>query len=100
MYFPGPGEYDLSGDGIPDLCLYDTDKKPSSKFKGIVFKKIGDATTGILLSEGNKGYIDPHQNIQHIFDESRDYFYPIPINQRTYNHNLTQNPGWKDGLGF
>lgn len=100
MYFPGPGQYDLSGDGVPDLYLYDTDDKPQSNIKGIVFKKIGDAASGLLLSEGDKGCIDPHQNISHVFDESRDYFFPIPRNERSRNRNLTQNPGWNDGLSY
>ena len=34
------------------------------------------------------------------FDEVRDYLYPIPINERSLNNNLTQNPGWADGLSF
>ena len=34
------------------------------------------------------------------FDEVRDYLYPIPINERSLNNNLTQNPGWVDGLSF
>ena len=32
--------------------------------------------------------------------EGRDYLYPIPLNERSLNHNLTQNPGWDDGLSF
>jgi hypothetical protein len=32
------------------------------------------------------------------FNETRDYLYPIPINERSLNPNLTQNPGWEDGL--
>ena len=59
MYFPGAGEYDLSGDGQIDVVLYD---------------------------EGDT--------------EPRDYLYPIPINERSLNPNLTQNPGWNDGLSF
>ncbi|MGM9748402.1 MAG: RagB/SusD family nutrient uptake outer membrane protein, partial [Candidatus Cryptobacteroides sp.] len=29
MYFPGPGEYDLTGDGEADICLYKTSDKPT-----------------------------------------------------------------------
>lgn len=97
MYFPGPGFYDLSGDGVADICLY-VDTKPATTIKGMVFKKIGDATNGILLSGGTSGYIDPHQNTTHVFDESRDYLYPIPTDDRNLNPNLTQNPNWNDGL--
>ena len=96
MYFPGPGEYDLTGDNVADVCLYEGDTKPSSSVKNIVFLKIGDKQ-GVLLSDGNKGYVDPQQGLQHVFDENRDYLYPIPTNERTLNPNLVQNPGWVDG---
>ena len=98
-YFPGPGEYDLTGDGVADICLYSGDK-PTSSVKTIVFLKIGVLTNGVLLSEGTYGCVDPQQNNQHIFDEARDYFYPIPIEDRTLNPKLTQNPGWNDGLDY
>lgn len=99
MYFPGPGEYDLTGDGKADLCLY-KGNKPSSSVKGIVFKKIGDLADGIFLSGEDSGFVDPQKNNTHVFNEERDYFYPIPIDDRTLNHSLTQNPGWNDGLDF
>jgi hypothetical protein len=44
--------------------------------------------------------VDPQQKSEHTFDEKRDYFYPIPIDERSLNPNLTQNPGWNDGLDF
>lgn len=101
MYFPGPGEYDLTGDNVADVCLYtDESQIGGQKKDGVVYLKIGEKTGGLILSEGNKGYVDPQQGIQHTFDESRDYLYPIPVNERTLNNNLTQNPGWKDGLNF
>ena len=101
MYFPGPGEYDLTGDNVPDVCLYTDEAQIGDKKKdGVVYLKIGEKTGGIILSDGTKGYIDSQQGIQHTFDESRDYFYPIPVNERTLNPNLSQNPGWKDGLNF
>ena len=101
MYFPGPGEYDLTGDNVADICLYEDEVQIGGQKKdGVVYLKLGEKTGGLILSEGNKGYVDPQQGIQHTFDESRDYFYPIPIKERTLNTSLTQNPGWKDGLDF
>ncbi|MDD6252442.1 MAG: RagB/SusD family nutrient uptake outer membrane protein [Bacteroidales bacterium] len=100
MYFPGPGEYDLTGDGVADVCLYTGDIAPTSSVKEIVMLKIGEKTSGILLSDGNKGYIDPQQGIQHVWDEERDYYYPVPSKERQLNPNLTQNSGWNDGLSF
>ena len=94
IYFPGPGEYDLDADGVNDCCLYESAKpETSAKFVYQIGKEI-------ILSEGNKGYIDPYPNTLHVFDENRDYLYPIPSGERTLNHNLTQNPGWNDGLDF
>lgn len=83
---------------MPDVCLY-VGNKPKSNVKNIVFLKIGaDITEGIILSEGNKGCLDPQQKISHVFDEERDYLYPIPTNERILNKALTQNPGWNDGV--
>ena len=94
MYFPGPGAYDLTGDGNPDIVLY-TDAKPSGSVPAY---KIG---TDIYLSDGESGYVNPHEKTQRSkFNEERDYLYPIPINERSLNNNLAQNPGWDDGLDF
>ena len=94
MYFPGPGSYDLTGDGKPDIVLY-TDAKPSGSIPAY---KIG---TDIYLSDGESGYVNPHRDTQRSkFNEERDYLYPIPINERSLNNNLAQNPGWDDGLDF
>ena len=105
VYFPGPGEYDLTGDGQPDILLYDTAKEPDSK---ISYKvqiqeieidgKYVPCTNGVVLSEGRSGYIDMHRLKNRSFDEDRDYLYPIPLEDRQLNPNLKQNPGWKDGL--
>ncbi|MDR1517528.1 MAG: RagB/SusD family nutrient uptake outer membrane protein [Dysgonamonadaceae bacterium] len=96
MYFPGPGSYDLSGDGNTDLILYDG-AKPSAP-AGVQVYKIGEE---IILTNGNKGNLDFHQNVERTkFNEVRDYLYPIPINERSLNKALTQNPGWNDGLNF
>ncbi len=96
MYFPSAGEYDLSGDGAIDVILYEGDDKPV--LDGAQIYKIG---SDITLSEGGHGYVDYHHNIvRTAFNEERDYLYPIPINERSLNHNLTQNPGWNDGLSF
>ena len=55
----------------------------------------------VYLSNGNKGYVFFHRDVERTkFNETRDYHYPIPINERSLNPNLTQNPGWNDGLDF
>lgn len=98
MYFPGAGEYDLSGDGKPDVILYDKGTAKPSADSGVLVYEIGK---DILLTGSNSGYVYYHKNIARTpFNEERDYLYPIPINERSLNPNLTQNPGWNDGLGF
>lgn len=92
IYFPGEGEYDIDGDGTVDYCLYTT-KAPTTKAK-----VVAQIDKDIFLTEGGKGYMIPHKNIQFSFDDERDYLYPIPIDDRSLNPNLAQNPGWEDGL--
>ena len=96
MYFPGAGQYDLTGDGKPDLCLW---SGIDPKHKDMVDKEIG-TDTGVILSNGDSGCLDHHQNVAHVFDENRDYYYPIPTKERQLNPNLKQNPGWNDGLSY
>lgn len=95
QYFPGPGKYDLTGDGKADVALY-TDQKPGGL--GLTFLKIG---TDIILSEGDKGYMLVHGGdaLKRTWTEDKDYLYAIPINERLLSGMaLTQNPGWNDGL--
>lgn len=98
MYFKQPGEYDLTGDGKTDVILYEKGSPKPTGGNGVLVLMIGE---DIILSDGNKGYISYHKNIARTkFSEARDYFYPIPINERSLNPNLKQNPGWNDGLDF
>jgi hypothetical protein len=97
MYFPGPGAYDLSGDGVADVTLYANGASKPNVPSGVAYE-IGNE---IILSGDGKGYIYYHKNIERTsFNEVRDYLYPIPINERSLNHKLTQNQGWSDGLSF
>lgn len=96
MYFDRLGDYDLDNDGTVDICLYQGEEKPDSDAR--LFLKVG---TDINLSEGDHGYVDPYSNITLSWDEERDYFYPIPTDDRSLSKGaLTQNPGWNDGLDF
>lgn len=103
IYFPGPGQYDLDKNGTIDAWLYGSSEAQPTldaadpTYASCVLLKIG---TDIFLSNGTSGYVDPQQKSEHTFDEARDYFYPIPIDERSLNQNLTQNPGWDDGLDF
>ncbi len=98
MYFPGPGEYDLSGDGKTDLILYAKGGTKPTAGEGV---QVYELEKEILLSGGSKGQIAFHKDAGRTkFNEERDYLYPIPINERSLNKNLKQNPGWNDGLNF
>lgn len=98
MYFKGPGEYDLSGDGKTDLILYAEGTAKPDAGTGVMVYQIGEEIT---LSDGNRGYLSYHKNVERTkFNEGRDYLYPIPTDERSLNKNLTQNPGWADGLDF
>lgn len=88
MYFPSLGEFDLDGDGTPDLLLY-TGTAPSTTASQSV--EIG----GVLqLTEGDHGNLIGFKDNTKQFDESRDYLYPLPTGDLLLNENLVQNPNW------
>lgn len=93
MYFPAPGCYDLDKNGTIDVCLYNGTKPDAGK--NVQYLKLGG---DITLENGESGHIVINPHLPKVWDEKRDYFYPIPINERNLNKNLTQNPGWNDGL--
>lgn len=88
MYFPSLGEFDLDGDGTPDLMLY-MGTAPSTTAAQSV--EIG----GVLqLTEGDHGNLIGFKDNTKQFDESRDYLYPLPTGDLLLNENLVQNPNW------
>lgn len=88
IYFPSLGEFDLDGDGAPDLMLY-TGTAPSTTAAQSV--EIG----GVLqLTEGDHGNLIGFKDNTKQFDESRDYLYPLPTGDLLLNENLVQNPNW------
>lgn len=95
MYFPGEGDYDLDGDGVTDTVLYlETNTSTATSASSY------QINVDLLLSGDKDGYIYSHKNANRTpFNEERDYLYPIPTTERELNPNLTQNPGWNDGIG-
>ena len=95
VYFPGPGLYDMDGDGTTDFQLYE---KGTPTEIGISTKMLG---VDIVLSEGTSGYVVAHPEMKFSFNEERDYLWPIPADQRVLSGgNLTQNPGWTDSTNY
>ena len=97
LYFPGTGEYDLDGNGSVDVCIYDTEKAPGNS-ADVLYLKLG---TDIVLSGGTSGNVLAHSTQQRVWNEERDYLYPIPTDDRVLTQGaISQNPGWNDGLPF
>ena len=89
MYFPSIGKFDLDGDGKEDVWIYEGTKPTAS---GIQLLKLGSE---ILLENGNSGNVIVNPHIKKVFDETKDYFYPLPTQELELNENLDQNPFWK-----
>ena len=97
LYFPGTGEYDLDGNGSVDVCIYDTEKAPGNS-ADVLYLKLG---SDIVLSGETSGNVLAHSAQQRIWNEERDYLYPIPTDDRVLTQGaISQNPGWNDGLPF
>lgn len=97
LYFPGTGEYDLDGNGSVDVCIYDTEKAPGNS-ADVLYLKLG---SDIVLSGETSGNVLAHSTQQRIWNEERDYLYPIPTDDRMLTQGaISQNPGWNDGLPF
>lgn len=97
LYFPGTGEYDLDGNGSVDVCIYDTEMAPGNS-ADVLYLKLG---SDIVLSGETSGNVLAHSTQQRIWNEERDYLYPIPTDDRVLTQGaISQNPGWNDGLPF
>jgi hypothetical protein len=105
MYFPGLGQYDMTGDGVADIILVDANttipddahKITNSLGKTLVYYKagsFGDDVT-VYLKNGAQGggtlvtEITPRQ-----FIDPKYYYRPVPYLQTQLNSHLTQIFGW------
>lgn len=97
LYFAGTGEYDLDENGTADVYIYDSETAPGNK-ADVLYLKLG---TDIVLSEKTSGNLLAHSSTHRIWNEERDYLYPIPTDDRVLTQGaISQNPGWDDGLPF
>lgn len=90
QYFPGKGEYDLDNDGKKDLAVVDV--KPANPVAGMQYFPLKPDRA---LSNGESGNLVIHPNITKVFDENKDYLFPLPNTELLLNPNLKQNPEWK-----
>lgn len=90
LYFPSLGNYDLDGDGVIDVAIYEG-SAPSGLPATVIMRKIN---TDIFLTEGDHGYVLTNPTDPGSWNEDRDYYYPIPTDELSLNENLVQNPGW------
>ncbi|EEI91317.1 SusD family protein [Sphingobacterium spiritivorum ATCC 33300] len=89
MYFPSTGQFDLDGDGKMDVWIYEGNKPTAS---GIQLLKLGSE---IILENGTSGNVIVNAHIAKVFDEKKDYLWPIPTQELQLNENLVQNPFWE-----
>lgn len=96
IYFSGLGAHDFNNDGVADVFLHNGNEsgKPASVTSviNIQQKPLRDPITGV--SGGTSGNLNPFP-LGGSFDESKDYYYPLPLEDLQLNKNLVQNPGWE-----
>lgn len=88
LYFSDLGAHDFNNDGSYDVYVHDGDASEAPD----------EITTTINvnerpLSNGTSGNLELFSGGS--FDESKDYYYPIPREDLELNPNLEQNPGWE-----
>lgn len=90
MYFPSLGPFDFNNDGKTDVYLHNGNAggapPGTSSIVNVNQKRLTDGTSGNF----NPMYSTPCK-----FDEAKDYYYPIPLQEITLNPKLVQNPYWK-----
>ncbi len=89
MYFPNTGIFDLDKNGSLDVAV--VEETPTAQQAGIEYLRLGDV---FVLSDGNQGHVIPHPDVQKVFDDPKNYYFPLPRTELLLNEQLTQNPGW------
>lgn len=105
MYFPGLGQYDLTGDNVPDIILVSraaTIPAVDQRIKNslgvtLVYYKVGTfgQSGSIPLENGEAGGAIITGVTPRTFVAPKYYYFPIPIAQTTQNPKLQQPYGWE-----
>ena len=105
LYFPSLGKFDLTGDGIEDICLIpssqsipaEEDKETNALGEKLVYYRAGtidDQNATVYLSDGDHGTIQTIKDMG-TFQEPKFYYRPIPRHEMDLNPNLgPQLFGW------
>ncbi len=102
LYFPGPGKYDLTGDGIEDIVLIPNSesvpaiRETNSLGTQLVYYRTGfqDEDAGVYLANGVSGTVQTVRD-RGVFVAPKYYYRPIPATHVTVNPNLKQIMGWQ-----
>lgn len=104
MYFPGLGKFDLTGDGIPDICLIDKTQdipvpaEQNSLGVPLHYYKTGTIQDGpvvtVALQNGTGGGPIITEATIRTFTDPKYYYRPVPATQVLLNPNLKQIFGW------
>lgn len=105
MYFPGLGQYDLTGDGVVDIELiskdrdipFEEEKEENSKGEKLIYYRVStidDGTGTVYLENGENGGPIITENVPRDFVDPKYYYRPIPQKQMVLNPNLEQIFGW------
>jgi hypothetical protein len=88
IYFSGLGAFDFNNDGMTDVYLHNDDPSGAPPNTPTIIN-----ITQRPLTDGVSGNLYPFRGTA-VFDETKDYFYPLPLEDLNLNPNLEQNPGW------
>ncbi len=88
LYFSSLGAHDFNNDGEFDVYVHEGDASGAPAEVSTMIntneRQLSEGTSGnLLLFEGGS------------FEEPKDYYYPIPMEDLELNDNLEQNPGWE-----
>lgn len=90
------GQHDLDKNGTIDVWFYTGDAPKAEEIPtGCVIRKIDEQA---YFTDKTSGNIIANPIVDGKWNDEKDYYYPIPINERSLNPNLTQNKNWDDGL--
>ena len=101
IYFPSLGDYDLTGDDVPDIKLIDVaesvpeEKELNALGEPLIYYRAGSfgQDAAVFLENGNSGTIQAIEE-RGTFVEPKYYYRPIPQSEVVLNPNLTQNFAW------